>query len=199
MALAAAVTVTAVPVDALAASPYAKKMARHQAKQAAAEAKKSAVSKEEYYKAIDILVKIPEDVTVDVPLTDADDPATDVIENKNEVTFSDPAGTVTGDPPADENDKNYDYTEVTQQGKVTIETTDVTITETEGGSDMDYVSDETDPSATNDLVTEIPSAAPEDYVPTGDPENGYQYEYAGTGSTSQLRPARVFTEPMTDE
>ncbi|MBQ2879828.1 MAG: hypothetical protein IJE27_03955 [Anaerotignum sp.] len=239
MALAAAVTVTAVPADALAASDYSSKVSRMQERNAA---RKAALDQKLHREPIELVVEIPAeapveaiaetpadpvenamqntplqseeilnqdmvDVTVQIPDTDVDDPATEDVENQNSETFGEVAGTetVAGNPPADANDKEYDFTVETtvQQGQVTIETTEMLVKENvaAGDTDMDYISSEETPSATNDLLKEVPSAAPEDVsdLIADAEDDAYEYIYAGTGNTSQLRPAVVFTEPMTDE
>lgn len=155
------------------------------------------------------------DVTVDVPLTDEDDPDTDEIENQNIVTSDSEAGDVvdvTGDLKESEDDGVYDYTitVVDKPGSATVTTTDITVTETVDGKDteLDPVTSETPPDETNDLIKENVSAAPEEYLPGSDTEDpqppeeiveGYEFQYVGTGNTSQLWPAVVFTEPLTAE
>lgn len=149
--------------------------------------------------------KAPE-VTVDVPLTDKDDPNTANTENKNTATDEDEVG----DSNTLENSESSKTTEtVVGQGSVTIETTEITITEQVDTdlTDLDYISSDAKPDGTNDLIKELVnnSAAPDEYrngAESGSiPQEGGEYEfvYLGTGNTSQLRPAVVFTEPLTDE
>ena len=76
------------------------------------------------------------DVTADVPLTDEDDPETEETENKNTVTDGGETGSYEDEDHIPEDEKtgnNSDTTRTTveQQGKVTIETTDVVITESQ--------------------------------------------------------------------
>lgn len=153
-------------------------------------------------------------VEVDVPLTDTDDPDTEEVENQNTETSDLVAGTVTevtGDVKENEEDGEYDYTTgtVEQPGSTTVTTTDVTITQTidPENTDLDYISSDTAPDGTNDLIEENLSSAPDQYAPGSDAEpevpeetvDGYEFLYAGTGNTSQFRPALVFTEPLTAE
>ncbi len=114
------------------------------------------------------------------------------------------AGTIVeiaGDLPTSPEDESYDYTEtvITEQSSVTVTTEEITVTENVelNESDLTHVQSETDPTATNDLITEIPSAAENTEIPEA--VDGYGYSYVGTDNTSQFRPAVVFTEPLTDE
>lgn len=156
----------------------------------------------------------PIEVTVVIPSTPDDDPATEDKENQNTEPFGTPVGTATGDTPNGPDDNNYDYEVTTQQGSVTVETTENSGAVTEYGQDnMDYVASETAPAEDNDLIKENICAAPDEYLPgnqqgspldteapaDGADEEYYQYEYVGTGNTTQFRPGMVFTEPMTDE
>jgi len=218
MALAAAVTVTAIPVDAMAASPYSTKVARAQKKAAARTVKQQEIRKElpSYIPAAPaedetpVVKDEPIDVTVEIPSVPADDPATEDVENQNTETFGDPVNTIEGDPPADEDDTEYDYEIVTQQGSVTVTTNKNEVKTEYGDDDLDYVHSETEPTADNDLY-HTGDAAPEQFLPGYEaPAEGeenydfvsgdeYMFEYVGSGNTSQFRPAVVFTEPMTDE
>jgi len=213
MALAAAVTVTAIPVDAMAASPYSTKVARAQ-KKAAARAAKQQEKINEHLK--EIVVKIP---------TEVDDPATEEVEDKQvvEETFGEPTGTQTGDVPADADDDEYNYEETTQQGKVTVE-----VTENENGeNNVDFVTGVTGPDGENDLTYENAyidkendyyvdnELDVEDFLPgsgneevsdedlgkiKADEEDGEdRYELVTQGATSQFRPLPVFKEAMSDE
>ncbi|MBQ5897433.1 MAG: hypothetical protein IIW81_03085, partial [Oscillospiraceae bacterium] len=89
------------------------------------------------------------DVTADVPLTDEDDPETEETENKNTVTDGGETGSYEDEDHIPEDEKtgnNSDTTRTTveQQGKVTIETTDVVITESQtSDTELDHVSSET--------------------------------------------------------
>lgn len=156
------------------------------------------------------------EVTAEIPLTDGDDPTTEEKENETTVTDGTPEGTVlevSGDLPEHEEDGEYDYTTVTveEAGSVTVTTEGIAVTEQLAGesTDLDYVSSDTAPDATNDLVIENASAAREEYlpgyegelVPIEDSQVGeeYDYIYVGSGNTSQLRPAVVFTTPLTYE
>lgn len=160
------------------------------------------------------LEQVAPEVEVDVPLMDTDNPDTEEIENQNTQTSDQTAGTVTevtGDMKENEEDGEYDYTTSTVEkpGSTTVTTTDVTITETVDpeASDLDYVTSETPPDGTNDLIEENLSSAPDQYLPGSDAEpevpeetvDGYEYIYAGSGNTSQFRPALVFTDPLTPE
>ena len=149
-------------------------------------------------------------LTVDVPMTTVDDPETEEVDNTNTVEGA-PVGTttVTGNTTST----------VVSQGSVTVNTEEITVTETvkTGDTDLSHVSSETAPSETNDLIKENQTAAPEQFLPgnedatpaegegtptgneTPTEDDNYQFEYAGTGNTSQFRPAVVFTEPLTDE
>lgn len=119
----------------------------------------------------------------------------------------------------EEGDYNYTSTTVKEQASVTVTTKDVTVedivdvdNDENGTSDLTYVSSSTNPTETNDLYKEEESVAPDQYLPgnenaetaEGDEyqfvsDSGYQFEYVGSGNTSQFRPAVVFTEPLTDE
>lgn len=156
-----------------------------------------------------------DETTVDIPMTDVDNPETEVNETQNTVK-GDAVGTTTqkGDLPKPdaETDEEYNYTEstVTEQSSVTVTTKEITseqpLDETDTEVDMDYVSSDTSPTETNDLIKEKPSAAPDEYLNGAEsgskPTEGgdYEYVYVGTGNTSQFRPAVVFTgDAMTDE
>jgi len=65
-------------------------------------------------------------------------------------------------------------------------------------TDLNYVSSDAVPDETNDLITENASAADLQNGQLQEVE-GYVYVYAGSGNTSQIRPAVVFTEALTDE
>ena len=134
----------------------------------------------------------PENVTVKVPLTEGETGSTE---------FGMEGEIVKGDLPESENDGNYDYTitKDEEKGEVSVTVKDVDITATPGDSEMERVYGDEKPSESNDLVTETPSAAPEDPTAQGDISDGYQYEFIGTGNTSQFRPAVVFTEPLSGE
>lgn len=154
------------------------------------------------------------ELEVDVPMTEEDDPSTEEKENQNTETTQTPAGTivdVSGDVKTDEEDGEYDYTVtiVDKPGSVTVTTENITITENTDSenSDLDYVSSDTTPDGTNDLILELPSLAPEEYLPGAEetpeppeePVDGYEFIYTGTGNTSQFRPAVIFTEALTPE
>ena len=148
--------------------------------------------------------EIGEDVTVDVPLTDE--------EGQNENTeFGGPeAGEViesTGDHPESETDGEYDYTDttVTEQGSVTITTTEIEITEEIDieNTDMDHVVSDTTPTDSNDLVyvgqaneMYLPGYEGEIVLPEGSLKDDYAYTYVGSGNTSKFMPAIVFTTPL---
>ena len=128
--------------------------------------------------------RVTPNVTVDVPLT----------EGASDTAYGDSVGTETGNG----------STTVVSQGSATAVntgmTTDILDAEDQEygyGSDLEYVSSEVAPSSSNDLVKETVSAAPENYLP--EDGEGYDYVYAGTGNTSQFRPAIVFTEALTEE
>ena len=160
-----------------------------------------------------------DNITVDVPLTDTDDPETEDAEENVNTVEGRPAGTETvidGEKPAVPGEGDYDYTTetVVTPGKVTVETTEITVTETVDGenTDLEYVVSDTTPDGTNDLVdTETMrnypgGVAPDAYLPgyegeTVIPEGveGYEYVYVGTGNTSKFFPAITFDEPLTDE
>ena len=154
----------------------------------------------------------PINVTVVIP-SQPDNPATpDVNEGERTQEFGNEPGTAEGDLPDGPNDNNYDYEITTEKGEVTVETTENTGAVKEYEQDeLDYVASETKPTDSNDLVTEKIYETPEEYLPGSqqgkplDPdgpaedEDWYQYEYVGTGNSSQYRPLVVFTEPMTPE
>lgn len=142
--------------------------------------------------------------TVSVPVTDQEG------SNSNTVV-GDEKGTTTTEGDADL-DGDYDYTQTTveQQGSITVTTEKVEMTDnvTTGDSDLDYISSQTTPDGTNDIIKENVSLAPEEFLPGADENNatapdgkvdGYDFVYVGTGNTSQFRPAIVFTDPLTEE
>ena len=158
--------------------------------------------------------QIAPEVELDVPLTDTDNPNTEKTENQDTQVSGRIPGTVveiTGDVKESEDDGEYDYTisTVEKPGSATVTTTGITITEDVDpeASDLDYISSDTVPDGTNDLITELPSKAPDEYMPGSEAEpkppeetvDGYEFIYEGTGNTSQMRPAMVFTEAMTQE
>ena len=134
------------------------------------------------------------DVTVSVSTNTGD---------KNTVVSGDPAGTSS----TVDTEDGHITTTVEKQQSVTVTTNDVTFSEVvdSENTEMEYVKNETTPNGTNDLIYSG-DAAGEMYRPgyTGDvvvPEiaDGYEYVYVGSGNTSKLVPAIVFTSPMTDE
>ena len=143
--------------------------------------------------------------TVSIPTTDK--------EGENTASANGAAvGTTTITGNQDQGTGEYDYTETTvkQQGSITVTTDKVDMEDNADSaeSDLDYVNTDTNPDGTNDLVWENPSLAPDMYLPGADEINpdmpvhiadGYGFVYVGTGNTSQLRPAIVFTEPLTPE
>ena len=153
--------------------------------------------------------KAPE-ITVDIPLTDMDDPETEEKENvSSEETV--PSDKVTeGDEKESETDGVYNYTtsETLKPGEVTVTTESITVTENadKDSDKLDYVVSETTPNAENDLV-HAGDHAPEHYLPGYEGEKvkpeemveGYDYVYIGSGNTSKLTPAIVFTQPMDEE
>ena len=158
--------------------------------------------------------QIAPEVELDVPLTDTDDPNTEETENQDtQVSGRDPGTVVeiTGDVKESEDDGEYDYTTSTVEkpGSATVTTTEITVTGSVDpeSSDLDFISSDTVPDETNDLITELPSKAPDKYMPGSEAEpkppeetvDGYEFIYEGTGNTSQMRPAVVFTEPLTPE
>ena len=140
------------------------------------------------------------DVTVKVPTT-----AGQKDENKSNPVNNIPTE---GDVAKGENDTKYDYTETKiEAGTVKVETGKVEVTEDVTSEDkLEYTSSVVTPTDDNDLVYAPDGVAPEEYLPgyegeTKVPEKveGYDYVYVGSGNTSKLVPAVVFTEPMTDE
>lgn len=157
---------------------------------------------------------VVEDVTVSVPTTDKDDPATKKTENSNTVTVGGKADTIVEGNPSDENGQT---TTTVTPGSVTITTTDVTIEKTVEekivdengnviqGTDLDYVYNETKPvngEKDNGLViwvfrgnrTELPKEGEEITV-----KDGYEYKYLGAGNTSQFLPVYLYGEPSYPE
>ena len=160
-----------------------------------------------------VSVPLPEGgVTVEVPTTEG---------TSNTESFGDPAGTqnvIDGKKPG-EGDTNYEYTETTviEASKVTVETTDITFTETPvekvvdengnvtQGTNLDYVYSETKPvqgAADNGLViwvfrgnhTELPKEGEEIVV-----KEGYEYKYVGPGNTSQFLPVYLYGKSVNGE
>ena len=131
-------------------------------------------------------------VTVTVP---------DEVDGKNTVTTGDPVGTVT-------TNSDGSTSTVQQQGSVTVETTDVQFSEvidTEN-TNMEHVKSETTPTDSNDLVYAgpademyLPGYEGEVTAPEGADEDNYGYTYVGSGNTSKLVPAIVFTNPLSEE
>ena len=168
----------------------------------------------------------PINITISIPSTPDDPETEDVDEGTYTTTFGPEAGTATGDLPAVPEDEDYDYEVTTQQGSVTVTTHENEITTEYGEDDLDYVSSDTKPTEDNDLYKDG-AAAPEQFQPGYEQPEGevpaegetpvegetpaegdeyqfgsgdeYQFEYVGTGNTSNYRPAMVFTEPMTEE
>ena len=160
--------------------------------------------------------KETEGLTVDVPLTDQDDPKTEKDETTNTVKGPEVGTTtVTGDQPTSPTDKTYDYTEstVVEQGSVTVKTEEIEVTATGDSSDMEKIVSETKPDGTNDIVKDTNGAAPEPdaTVPqpspvqdepvdqTGDTAGEAaklpSYEYIGTGNVSQFWAAYLYKTP----
>ena len=170
------------------------------------------------------------DVTADVPLTDEDDPETEETENKNTVTDGGETGSYedTDNIPEDEktgNNSDTTRTTVEQQGKVTIETTDVVITESQtSDTELDHVSSETKviQGGENDnsllywdfrngykALSGLLEAIENDRIAmeNGDenantagitPSEGYAYVYIGSDITSQYLPTYLYTTPSPD-
>ena len=154
-----------------------------------------------------------EGTTVEVPMTDVDDPETPKKDNQNTVTVGPEAGTVldrTGDLPDGPDDKNYNYKEtiVKQQGSVTVTTEEIEFSEvidTEN-TELEHVLSTTTPTEDNDLVYK--EQAPEMYLPgyeddvlapEGSADDNYGFTYVGTGNTSKFMPSIVYTEPLDEE
>ncbi|MBQ6579852.1 MAG: thioester domain-containing protein, partial [Oscillospiraceae bacterium] len=170
------------------------------------------------------------DVTADVPLTDEDDPETEETENKNTVTDGGETGSYEDEDHIPEDEKtgnNSDTTRTTveQQGKVTIETTDVVITESQtSDTELDHVSSETKviQGGENDnsllywdfrngykALSGLLEAIENDRIAmeNGDenantagitPSEGYAYVYIGSDITSQYLPTYLYTTPSPD-
>ncbi|MBQ5357672.1 MAG: Cys-Gln thioester bond-forming surface protein, partial [Oscillospiraceae bacterium] len=170
------------------------------------------------------------DVTADVPLTEEDDPETEETENKNTVTDGGETGSYedTDNIPEDEktgNNSDTTRTTVEQQGKVTIETTDVVITESQtSDTELDHVSSETKviQGGENDnsllywdfrngykALSGLLEAIENDRIAmeNGDenantagitPSEGYAYVYIGSDITSQYLPTYLYTTPSPD-
>ena len=169
-------------------------------------------------------------VTADVPLTAEDDPETEETENKNTVTDGGETGSYEDEDHIPEDEKtgnNSDTTRTTveQQGKVTIETTDVVITESQASdTELDHVSSETKviqgSEDDNSLLywdyrdgykalTGLLEAIENDRIAmeNGDenantagitPSEGYAYVYIGSDITSQYLPTYLYTTPSPD-
>lgn len=137
-------------------------------------------------------------VRVDVPLT----------EGATETATGDEVGTssTTGDVPESEDDGVYDYTTetVVQQGSVEVSNVEISTEilndeEKQHGyeNDLDYIESTVTPTETNDLFNFDGTPANTDNLPEG--TEGYDYVLAGNGNVTQIRPAIVFSEEMTDE
>lgn len=161
--------------------------------------------------------------TVDVPLTDVDDPDTEEKENENTVVGSE-VGTVLGtegEKPEQSGEGEYNYSEtvVKEQGSVTITNTKIEFSEEIDieNTNMEHTVSTTTPTDGNDLV--YPNANPKDggvgpgfdgvapemyqpgyegkvIAPEGSENDNYGYTYVGSGNTSMFMPAIVYTEPL---
>ena len=144
--------------------------------------------------------KVAPETTVDVPLT----------EGSSETAVGDEAGTseTTGDEKASPEDGTYDYTTetVTEQGEVTVTTTEITTEvlpsdETTHGyeTELDHVRSEATPDADNDLFIETASRVDVEAVeanPPAEATDGYEYVYLGSENSSEYFAAYLFTAPQ---
>lgn len=145
------------------------------------------------------IVDSPE-LSVDIPLTGSDDPATEETDNVGHAETEDPAGTVletTGSPKEDEEDGDYDYTETTvvRPGSVTVTTSDVTVSTgaNSGSMDMNYVYGTVDGTLENDMISQRDLDSPIDVSELEIPE-GYTHVLIGTDTFSHFAAALVCTE-----
>ncbi|MBQ3009829.1 MAG: hypothetical protein IJD81_01415, partial [Oscillospiraceae bacterium] len=137
--------------------------------------------------------------TVEIPSTEGE---------SSSVTSGDAVGSETIIEGSEESG-NYTKETVTQQGSITVETTDIEVKEnfSEITTDMEHISADVTPTDDNDLIyTGGNDTAPEEYLPGYEGEavipenpNGYDYIYVGSGNTSQFFPGIVYEDPMTDE
>lgn len=146
--------------------------------------------------------------TVEVPLTDVDDPATAAKENQNTAAGA-PVGTTntTGDTPTGPDDGTYDYTTETviQQGSATVTTTGISITDNTASEedvkkeDLEFKVNGTDATDTNDL-SDTPSKTDVETVGQSEvtPAEGYQFVYMGIDDTSQFWAAYLYTQPQVE-
>lgn len=139
-------------------------------------------------------------LTVDIPLTDTDDPSTPETDNVSSAETSDPAGTVTGltgDIKTGEDDGKYNYTQTTveEQGSVTVTTTDFSVvsSDTSGETDMSYVYGSVEPTADNDLVNGIDPELPVD-TESLEVADGFTHVLLGGDTFSAFGAALVCTE-----
>ncbi len=169
-------------------------------------------------------------VTVEVPLEKEDDPETEETENKNTVTDGAPAGpdgVVDNLPESEKGGNKTDTTATTviQQGKVTVETTDIVIKENAtSDTELKHVNSETDViqggENDNDLLNwnfrhgydrlkELFEAIENDRkaMENGEeetntagivPSDGYAYVYIGSDITSQYLPGYLYSSPSPD-
>jgi len=148
---------------------------------------------------------------IEVPMTDVDDPETEIIENQNTV-LGDEVGTVIeteGEKPENLGEGEYDYSEtvVVEQGSVTITTENIEFSEEVAETtEMEHVVSTTTPTEDNDLVYSY--EAPEMYLPgyegeveapEGSKDDGYTFTYVGAGNTSKFMPAIVYKEPLDEQ
>lgn len=151
-------------------------------------------------------------ITVDVPLTDTDNPETEEVENVNTVE-----GTTESDerPEIDaDSEYNYTYDTVLQQGSVTIETTEIKVEETIGaeGTELDYVRSDVLATEDNDLFYVTSSVyspgsgeiikemagkteLTEEELKEVTFENGCDYVFIGSGNSSQFYASYLYTTP----
>ena len=134
--------------------------------------------------------------TVDVPLTDVDDPETEINETRNTVK-GDPVGTtsVSGDTKDSLAEGEYDYTTetVVSQGSVTVTTKEISVTENvvKDGTDLDYVHGTTEANSENDLIANG-YVGKESVDPAGiSVKDGYTHVYLGYGNFSKFGAALV--------
>ena len=145
-----------------------------------------------------------QNITVDVPMTSENG------KNQNTVT-GDKAGTileVTGDEKAAERDGEYDYTQtvIKEQGSVSADTKEITITETilpkeESKTDLDYTFGTETTGKEKDLFTWVFKGNRTELPKEGeeiDVAEGFDYKYIGSGNSSQIFPTFLFTTPETE-
>lgn len=145
-------------------------------------------------------VVLPPELSVDIPLKDSDDPATEEPDNVSRAETERPAGTLvetSGSPKENEEDGKYDYTETTvvRPGSVTVSTNEVAVKVGPGSadSDMSYVYGTVDGTVENDMISVSDLDSPYD-VSDMTVTEGFTHVFLGADTFSHFCAALVCTE-----